>query len=218
MSDEIYRRPRAPREESYETPSRAPLFVRLVARLGIAAICLAGGYYGTDLLLKMLEEKEVVTQENVVANMADLQHLLAADETTEAVVAGRKDLTIYLLGTNGMAKASLKILADVQEDEIVQAVKAVFSQSSESWANVLEPKHVYRDGLSVYIDLPRGFSSGLEEMEEQRVLYLLTGIVRTVVENFPPIKQVYFLEDGRWIPNIGSLRLSDPWGFENKPA
>ncbi len=70
----------------------------------------------------------------------------------------------------------------------------------------------------MYIDLPRGFSAGLSQMEEQRVLFLLTGIVRTVVENFPPIKQVYFLEEGRWIPNIGALRLSDPWGFENKKA
>ncbi len=218
MSDDFSRRPRSSREDRYEKQSRAPFLVRVIARLSIAVICLAGGYYGTDLFLKTLDEKEIVTQENVVGNMADLQRLLAADANTETVVAGRKDLTVYLLGTNGMAKASLKILADVQEDEIIQAVKAVFSQSSEAWANVLEPKHVYRDGLSVYIDLPRGFSTGLEKMEEQRALYLLTGIVRTVVENFPPIKQVYFLEEGRWISNIGSLRLSDPWGFENKPA
>ncbi len=139
MSDEFSRRPRPSREERYETQSRAPFFVRLIAQFCIAVICLAGGYYGTDLLLKMLDEKEVVTQENVVANMADLQRLLAADETTETVVAGRKDLTVYLLGTNGMAKASLKILADVQEDEIMQAVKADFCQSLENRANVLEP-------------------------------------------------------------------------------
>lgn len=217
MSDEISRRPRASREERTVSRTRAPLPLRFLAQLSVALIFLAGGYYGTDWFLKLLDGKGVVKQENVVANTTELQRLLAS-ESGEAVVAERKELAVYLLGSNGMVKATLRVLADVQEDEIMQAVKAAFGQSSESWANVIEPKHVYRDGVTAYIDLPRGFSSGLEKMSEQRALLLLTGIVRTVVENFPPIKQIYFLEEGRWAPNVGTIRLSDPWGFQNQSA
>ena len=112
-------------------------------------------------------------------------------------------------------KASMKVLSEVQEDEIVQAVNAVFRESSESWANVIEAKHVYRDGIAVYLDLPQGFAAGLGKMSEERALLMLTGIVRTVVENFLPVKQVYFLQEGRWVQNVGSIRLSDPWGLEN---
>ena len=45
------------------------------------------------------------------------------------------------------------------------------------------------------------------------VLLMLTGLVRTIVENFPPVKQVYFLVNGRWVTNVGKIRLSEPWGF-----
>ena len=36
----------------------------------------------------------------------------------------------------------------------------------------------------------------------------------TVVENFPPVKQVYFLINGRWVTNVGKIRLFEPWGFK----
>jgi len=216
VNDEISRRPRTPdREECYQPRRRAPLFLRVSAQLSVMAIFLAAGYYGADLFLKVLDRRNVLKQENIVSNTEDLQRLLAAKDSNDRVVGLRKELAVYPLVRDGMVKASMKVLSEVQEDEIIQAVNAVFRESSESWANVIEAKHVYRDGIAVYIDLPQGFSAGLGKMSEERALLMLTGIVRTVVENFLPIKQVYFLQEGRWVQNVGSIRLSDPWGLEN---
>ena len=96
------------------------------------------------------------------------------------------------------------------------ALRTVFAETSERWANQIVPKHVYRDGVNAYIDLPASFTEGLAKLPEQRALLMLTGIVRTVVENFPPVKQVYFLINGRWVTNVGKIRLSEPWGFKTE--
>ncbi|MBP3835725.1 MAG: GerMN domain-containing protein [Pyramidobacter sp.] len=214
MSDEISRRPQSVylgRGRGSSRP-KSPWIVRFLAQMSVAAIFLAAGYYGADLCLKFLDRKSVVKQENVVSNAEDLQKLLAADQSDE-FVASRRELAVYPLGTEGLVRASLKVLSDVQEDEIMLAVRTVFTEASESWANQITPKHVYRDGVTAYIDLPGSFTEGLAKMPEQRSLLMLTGLVRTIVENFPPVKQVYFLVNGRWVTNVGKIRLSEPWGF-----
>ncbi len=215
MSDEISRRPSNPaaRRPARAAAPRSPYAVRLAAQVGVMAIFLAAGYYGTDLFLKMLDTHDVVKQENVVSNAEELQKLLAADHSDERL-ASQRELTVYPLGAEGMVRASLKVLSDIQEDEIMLAVKTVFAETSESWANQIEPKHVYRDGVTAYIDLPVSFSRGLADMGEDRALLMMTGLVRTIVENFPPVKQVFFLQDGRWVTNAGKIRLSEPWGFD----
>lgn len=222
MRDEFSRRPRtqgkATTEDRYAVRQKAPLLFRILAQLSILVIFLALGYYGSDLLFKVLDEKNVMKQENVVSNSEELRKLLASDGASKEALAAQKELTIYSLSSSGLVKSGLKVLADVQEDEIVQAVKAVFAGSSESWANMMEPRHVYRDGIAAFIDLPRGFAAGLGGMPEQRALLLLTSIVRTVVENFKPVKQVYFLQEGRWVPSAGTIKLSEPWGFEEPSA
>lgn len=217
MRDEISRRPQSS-DKSHgrvSTAPRTPLFVRLLAQLSVAAIFLAAGYYGTDLTLRMLDKKNVVKQQNVVSNTQELQKLLAADHADEAV-APRRDLAVYPLGTEGLVKASFKVMSDVQEDEIMLAVKTFFSETAETWANQIQPLHVYRDGVTAYLDLPAGFADGLSNMAEQRALLLLTGLVRTIVENFPPVKQVYFLINGRWAQGVGKIPLTEPWGFSSE--
>lgn len=219
MRDEISRRPQSSRESHGHVSSvpRLPLFVRLLAQVSVAAIFLAAGYYGTDLTLRMLDNKNVVKQENVVSNTQELQKLLSADHADDAV-APRRELAVYPLGTEGLVRASFKVMSDVQEDEIMLAVKTFFSETAEGWANTIEPKHVYRDGVTAYLDLPASFAGGLSGMTEQRALLLLTGLVRTIVENFPPVKQVYFLVDGRWAQGVGKIPLTEPWGFSSPEA
>ncbi len=216
MSDEISRRPvSAGTARPRRSVGPHSTVRRYLAHLGVIVIFLAAGYYFTDMFLRMLDRRDVVKQDNVVANIEDLQKFLAADQSDEGLAAQR-ELVVYPLGAESMVRATLKVLSDIQEDEIVLALKTVFSETSEGWANQIVPKHVYRDGVTAYIDLPGSFSQGLANMSEQRALLMMTGLVRTIVENFPPVKQVYFLQDGRWVTNAGKIRLSEPWGFNEK--
>ena len=200
-------------EETAEQP-KAPFLVRLAAQVSLALICLSAGYYSCEYAVGMLNRKEIVNQKNVVASSEDLQRLLMAESKQQIVVTAKKELKIYPLGVqDNLFKSLLKVFPDVQENEIREALKKLFSETAEPWTASMEPLHVFRDGIYAYIDLPRGFSARLSAMPEKRALLLLTGIVKTLVENFPPISQVYFLEEGRWIPGTETLRLSDPWGF-----
>ena len=101
MSDEISRRP----QHSYRTPGRpsgprSPKFVRALVFLSFVAIFVAGGYYSADLFLKLLDNKNVVRQQNVVSNAEDLQKLLASDQSDE-LVASRRELAVYPLAKKG---------------------------------------------------------------------------------------------------------------------
>lgn len=222
MRDEISRRPRTEegplREGRYAQYPKTPFLLRFLAQVSVLVIFLGMGYYGSDLFFKMLDNKNVAKQENVVSNTAELERLLASDNTPKDTLVSSKELTFYPLSSSGLVKSTMKVLSDIQEDEIMDAVKSVFAESSEKWANMIAPKHVYRDGITAFIDLPQGFAAGLGSMSEQRALLFITGIVRTIVENFQPIKQVYFLQEGSWVPNVGTIKLSEPWGFENTGA
>ena len=215
MSDEISRRPRAERAAHEDAErKKAPLILRAFAWLSVVVIFVVAGYYGADQALKMLDRNELIQQKDVVSNTDQLQKLLDSASGGEGVVEARKNVDVFSLGPDGLVKGSLKILADTQEDEIAKAVKAVFSDSSETWAASVEPRHLFRDGVSFYLDLPRSFLSGLESMPEERALLMITGIVRTVVQNFAPINRVFFLVDGRWVQRVGNIKLSEPWGID----
>jgi hypothetical protein len=222
VRDEISRRPRTEegelRENRFSQRQKTPFLLRFLAQLSVLVIFLGLGYYGSDLFFKMLDNKNVVKQKNVVSNTAELERLLASGDTPKETLVTSKEITFYPLSSAGLVKSSLKVLSDIQEDEIMDAVKSVFAESSEKWANMIAPLHVYRDGITAFIDLPQGFAAGLGSMPEQRALLFITGIVRTIVENFQPIKQVYFLQEGRWVPSVGTIKLSEPWGFENATA
>lgn len=218
MSDEISRRPQAKHESQesrYQSKRRAPFLVRFVAQICILLIFLAAGYYGSDLFFKFLDSKNIVKQEGVVSNSEELQQLLASDNKSNRAVVPSKELTVYSLGRSGMVKLAVRVMADIMEDEVMEALKAVFTESSEAWANVVTPKHVYRDGSVFYVDMSRGFAEGIGRMTNERALLMLTSIVRTVDENFLPgmSKQIFFLQEGKWIPDVGEIKLSEAWGI-----
>ncbi|MDY3868662.1 MAG: GerMN domain-containing protein [Pyramidobacter sp.] len=212
--EEFSRRPRAPRTSREEKKQKkVPLFFRLCAWGALIVIFVAAGYYGTDEGLKLLDRKEMVNQKDVVSDTAQLQKLLDATSPDDSRLESRKSYDIFSLGTEGLVKGNMKILADTQEDEIAEAVKSVFSNSAEAWTSGIEARHLFRDGVSLYLDLPASFLTGLEGMSEERALLMITGIVRTLVQNFPPVNRVFFLIEGRWVPNVGTIKLSEPWGL-----
>ena len=218
MSDEISRRPTsASQTQGNYLPRgrKAPFIVRFIVQLCILVVFLAAGYYGSDLFFKFLDQKNIVKQEDVVSNQEDLQKLLAADTQAQGVVTPSKEVTVYALGRDGLVRLGIKVMADIMEDEVMQALKAVFSQSSESWANMVQPRHIYRDGSTFYVDMSKGFAEGIKGMSEERALLMLTSIVRTVEENFLPgtSKQIFFLQEGKWIPDAGEIKLSEAWGM-----
>lgn len=214
MSDEISRRPSARRTSQPRPPQKAPFAVRFLAWSGVLVLFLCAGYYGSGMFLELLDNKEIVSEKNVVSSTEELQKYLRSVSEGHAAIAPRKDLTIYTLSGDNLVRRPMKIIADVQEDEIMQALSEVFKTSSEPWAALIRPLHVYRDGVTAYVDLPRSFTSGLGTLEESRAVLMISALVRTLIDNFPPLRQVYFLEEGKWVHSVGGIRLSDPWGFE----
>lgn len=81
-------------------------------------------------------------------------------------------------------------------------------EGAESNVRVL---HVFRSADTVYLDCSRGFAAALSKLGQRNSQFLVTGIVRTMQDNFPPIVKVRFLIDGAVSSGGAPIDLTVPW-------
>ena len=71
--------------------------------------------------------------------------------------------------------------------------------------------HVFRSADTVYLDMSGGFAAALSRLGQRSSQFLVTGIVRTMQDNFPPIVKVRFLVDGALSSGGAPIDLTVPW-------
>ena len=76
--------------------------------------------------------------------------------------------------------------------------------------------HVFRNGSTAFLDMPGQFASALDSMGQRKSLLLLTGLVRTLKENFSPVNQIKFLIDSKAPKAGGTVNLAAPWKMPSK--
>lgn len=211
------RRPRRRlRDSRHPERERPPLLLRLLSWLGIVLLCFVAGYLGTSWMMRSLNTRSLLKPENRVENGEDLKKLTESERAKAA--AGAKgdvqqlNLKLYYLKDGGLAEASRSFVSRPQEDNIGDAVHALLSMSgiegAESTVRVL---HVFRSADTVFLDLSGGFSSALSKLGQRSSQFLVTGIVRTMQDNFPPIVKVRFLIDGAVSSGGAPIDLTVPW-------
>ena len=100
-----------------------------------------------------------------------------------------------------------------REDNIRDAVEEVLSLSGAPKMKLL---HVFRNDETAFLDMPGQFASALSSMGKRKSLLLLTGMVRTLQENFSPITQIRFLIDSKPPKSGGDVNLAAPWKMPKK--
>ena len=115
-----------------------------------------------------------------------------------------------------MAATRQNVVARAQEDNIGDALRGVLSLSGVPDADKIVLLHVFRNGDTVYLDLSSPFVTALNSMRQRQSLLLLTGIVRTMQENFSPIVQVRFLIDSKLPAPGGPVDLTVSWKMPSR--
>ena len=206
LQDEAPRKKRAKR--SSDRNRKAPLPYRMIAWVSLAVICFGMGYFGTSLALKMLNKNEVNLQEDVVSSRESAEKLLKQEDLSSESLktSGRKALhKLYYPDNNGVAIKEIEFYPGLMEEDILKVMSFLSDESKiqgflEEDFSVL---HVFRTGEMLYLDLSSSFERSVMKMREDKAASLMTSIVRTMVENFPPVKKVRILVEGR-MP-VGSL-------------
>ena len=213
------RRRRAPAEETERRPT--PFLLRFLSWLGIILLCFVTGYLGTSWMMDALNRKILLKPENRIENQEDLQAMEEAERTRASTPAAGENvkqvsLNLYHVKDNTVGMTKQNFVARTQEDNIKEALLRVLTLSGVPDANKIELLHVFRNAETVFLDLTAPFVSSLNAMGQRQGLLLLTGIVRTMQENFSPIVQVRFLIDSKLPAPGGAVDLSVPWKMPSK--
>ncbi len=214
------------RPETDDDDRPTPLMLRILLWLGIILLCFVLGYLGTSWAVDFLNRKLLLKPENRVENQEDLTKFQEAEQERTArqnlLSAGKNvqqvSLNLYHVSNNTITETRKNFIARTHEDNMRDAVNEIITMSGVPNAGKIKLLHVFRNGDTAFLDMPGQFASALNSMGKQKSLLLITGIVRTMQENFSPVSQVRFLIDSKSPQSGGTVDLSSVWRLPKKSS
>ena len=209
-------RVRTPEPDYDDRPT--PLLLRVLMWFGVILLCFVLGYLGTSWVMDLLNRKLLLKPENRIENQEDLTDFQEAEQeraSREAIKSGANvqqvSLNLYHVNNDSLAETRKNFVSRTTEDNIRDAVEEILTLSSIPNAGKIKLLHVFKVSDTAFLDMPGQFASSLETAGQKKSLLLLTGIVRTLQENFSPVTQVRFLIDSKTPKSGGVVDLSAPW-------
>lgn len=197
------------------------MLLKLLSWLGIALLCFVMGYMGASWFADFMNKKLLLKPENRIENQEDLSKF-EETEQSRAVQSSQSgsipqiSLNLFHVRNDTVAETRRNFVSRTQEENIRDAIEEILSLSEVPNAGKIKLLHVFRDNETAFLDMPGAFASSLSSMGERKSLLLLTGIVRTMQENFTPISQVRFLIDSKTPQAGGTVDLRAPWKMPKK--
>ena len=205
----------------------APFLLRFLSWMGVILLCFVLGYLGTSWLVNnFLNRQSFLKPENRVENTEDLKALEESMRERESSGSGdgvqKVALNLYYVKDNKVMETQRSFVVRTQEDNIRDAVSAILSLSAVPGADKIQVLHVFRNINTVFLDLSSSFVSALSSIGQRQSLLLLTGLVRTMQENFSiqaqaeDQMQVRFLIDSKSPAPGGIVDLTVPWKMPSR--
>jgi hypothetical protein len=170
--------------------------------------------------MDFLNKKLLLKPENRIETQEDLTEFQEAENerTTQEMMSSGSDvqqisLNLYHVQGDTIAETRKNFVSRTKEDNIREAVEEILSLSG---APKLKLLHVFRNDDTAFLDMPGQFASAISTMGKRKSLLLLTGLVRTLQENFSPITQIRFLIDSKAPKSGGEVNLAAPWKMPKK--
>lgn len=206
-------------EEEEEERRRAPLLFRLLAWASLIVIFFAVGYGATSVLFKWIDDKgDSTTPANYMRDERDAEKLFAARSEDVAVETIAQMYTLSIPEGEGFVSRQIRCEEGVREDMMKQALSAYLDALKER--HLLEPSaqglHIFQSGEWLYLNMNKGFHESLKKQGSKKSVLLLTGLVKTMSENFAPVSKVKFYVDGREVQDKAPVDLTMPWGLRGR--
>lgn len=193
-----------------EGGTKAPRLVRLFAWAALLAIFFAGGYVGANYFFSKADRSGARIG-GVVGSGREARESGVLPSASGLGDVGYK-LYMPLAGGDFEAR-DIKISKGLPEEDI-QRILTVYTDGLKELA-YFEPGvqvlNIFRSGDWLYIDMSQDFQKSLKTMGKDKSALVLTGLVRTMQENFPPIKKIKFYVDGKESKDKNPVDIENAW-------
>lgn len=217
-------RPR-PMPEDDDDDRPTPLLLRILSLIGVVLLCFVLGYLGTSWVVDFLNRKLFLKPENRIENQEDLSNFENDEQerSTQRILreggnVQQVSLSLYHVKDDNIVESRRNFIARTREDNIKDAVNEIISLSGVPNSDKIKLLHVFRNDETVFLDMPGQFSSALNAMGKQKSLLLITGMLRTMTDNFAPISQIRFMIDSKPARSGGTVDLSSIWKLPKKSS
>ena len=200
---------RRERREPDEPVKKTSRIFRIVAWMGLVVLFFAIGYGGASYGLKKLSEKKIITRPDVVQDAPGAAALLGAKGDTIALGARKTSVTLTMPKDGTLVQEKISILSDLMEDDIRTCVARI--ASAAGIPKDVSLLHVFRNGEVAFLDFDAEITNALAKAGEQNSLLFITGVLRTLQDNFPPVAIVRFLVKGQVTRGNAPVDLTVPW-------
>ena len=212
-------------EEDYDDNKPTPLLFKILMIVGLILLFFVFGYIGTSWLVEFFNRKLFLKPEDRIENQEDLESFQNSEHervTQAALRAGEAVsqiiINIYHVEDDAIAETRKNFISRTPEDNIRDAVTELLSLSEVPNSDKIKLLHVFRNGDTAFLDMSGQFVSALDAIGQRKSQLLLTGIVRTLQENFSPLEQVRFLIDSKPPKSGGTVELGRAWKMPKKSS
>jgi hypothetical protein len=224
-------------DEGEETPNRAPLVFRILAWTSLVVIFFAVGYGATSLAFKWLDSSaersgaERAEREQPLARQPDLS---AAGQQTQPLISGVTSgdsaapaepggyVTVTISIPDGATFRTRQIRCSdaLREDTIKQTLVAYMDVMKESqMLNAgVQDLNIFQSGDWLYLNMNGAFLESIKALGADKSKVMLTGMVKTMTDNFAPINKIKFYVDGKEVRDKKPIDLTAPWGISARSS
>ncbi|MDY2985502.1 MAG: hypothetical protein SOR75_09250 [Synergistes jonesii] len=198
-------------EEDYdEGGTKAPKIVRIFAWIALMVILFACGYLATNYFFSWSDRKGGERIGNVYGAGSEVKEA----EKAGTVSASNEKYTLYLPENGSLSRREVEINGAGTQEEIISKVLSIYIDSLKE-KKILDTSvstfDIFQGGDWLYMDMTPSFQSSLKALGRQKAELLLCGFVKTVQENFPPLKKIKFYVNSKEIKDQNPVDLSQPW-------
>ncbi|EHM09410.1 sporulation/spore germination protein [Thermanaerovibrio velox DSM 12556] len=191
---------------------KAPLPFRVIAWASLVAIFFGVGYGVTSLAFKYLDSGG-----RNVRGTVNSPEEVSVEGVSEDSASKSDRYEVYLPSGTSLEGKEFKVSGVATDEEAMKGVLEFFMAelTSSGWMKgSVQVLHLFRSGEWLYLDLSSSFLEGLKALGKDRAQLVMTGIVKTVAENFPPIRKVKVYVDGQDVSDKSVVDLSKPWALK----
>lgn len=201
-------------EHREEAPRKAPWPLRFLAWASLAVICFGVGYLVASGGLKWIDRKGFLAQRDVVQTPTEVRDLMEQDVTSRDVTVRRTVYKAYVMNGEGLSQKDVPLVPGVLEEDLRVVLDVVLEPlrgQNGGTGDTLRVLHVFRAGEVLYLDVNDAFLPAMRILPPRQGALVMTGLVRTVVDGFPPLLQVRILVNGKEVADRQPVDLSVPW-------
>lgn len=194
--------------------TKAPPVVRIFAWIALLAIFFAGGYAGANYFFSKVDKPGaliggVVGSGNEVRAGAGLSPQAGLSEVS---------YKLYMpLSSGDFEERAIKIRPGLTEDDIRHLLTVYVDGLKEltEFEPGVQVLNIYRSGDWLYVDMSQDFLKSLKTLGREKSTLVLTGLVRTMQDNFPPIKKIKFYINGKESRDKNPVNIENAWELKN---